>query len=138
MTPEAAGYLGKAREHLAAARGIMTLPEIFVPLPNIAAREAYVAAYQAAQAYIFERSGKIAKSHGGLRSEFSRLAQTDQAIDPELMSFLGRAYRQKENSDYAIGSALTHLRPEEAERVIADASRFVDTIAATLASGGPR
>jgi uncharacterized protein (UPF0332 family) len=71
-TPEATLYLEKARWHLASARTIAAQN-----IPEIAAREAYYAAYHAAEAYIFETTGKIAKTHSGLHGEFSRLAKDD-------------------------------------------------------------
>ena len=60
MKPEAADYLDKARSCLADAQQIATLP-----LPHIAAREAYLAVYNAAEAYVFEFTGRPAKTHRG-------------------------------------------------------------------------
>jgi len=68
MKPEAADYLGKARQCLDDASKIAAL----TLLHHIVAREAYLASYHAAAAYIFERTGKTTKTHRGLRSEFSR------------------------------------------------------------------
>ena len=50
MKAETADYLAKARSTLADARTIAALP-----LPHIAAREAYLAVFHAAEAYIFEQ-----------------------------------------------------------------------------------
>ena len=58
MKPETADYLAKARECLDAAIKINTFS-----LPQVAAKEAYLAAYHAAHAFIFERTGKVVKSH---------------------------------------------------------------------------
>jgi uncharacterized protein (UPF0332 family) len=69
---ETADYLAKAGATLADAERIAGLP-----LPHVAAREAYYAAYHAAEAYIFERTGKAATTHRGVRSEFGRLAHAD-------------------------------------------------------------
>jgi uncharacterized protein (UPF0332 family) len=55
VKPETADYLAKARTTLADAQKIATLP-----LPHVAAREAYYAAFHAAEAYIFEHTGKVA------------------------------------------------------------------------------
>jgi uncharacterized protein (UPF0332 family) len=68
MTPEAKNYLDKASDDLADARKIAALP-----LPKVAARTAYYAMFHAAEAFIVERTGKIAKTHSGVRSEFARL-----------------------------------------------------------------
>ena len=68
MKAETANCLAKARRCLDRANNIAALPE-----PEVAAREAYLAAYHAAEAYIFERTGKGVKTHRGLRATFSRL-----------------------------------------------------------------
>jgi uncharacterized protein (UPF0332 family) len=44
-----------------------------------AAHPAYYAASDAAEAYILEQSGRIAKTHSGVRAEISRLANTRRA-----------------------------------------------------------
>ena len=53
MKPETADCLTKARECLDGAKQIAGLP-----LPQVAAREAYLAAFHAAEAYIFEQTGR--------------------------------------------------------------------------------
>ena len=58
MTPEAARFLQNAENHL--ERGHTRLG---VHLSEDAARAAYLAAFHAAQAVIFERTGKVAKTH---------------------------------------------------------------------------
>ena len=58
MRPETADSLAKARATLADAQQIATLP-----LPHVAAREAYYAAFHAAEAYIFEQTDKVATTH---------------------------------------------------------------------------
>jgi uncharacterized protein (UPF0332 family) len=55
MKAETADYLAKARITLADAQQIAALP-----LPHVAAREAYCAAFHAAETYIFEHTGKVA------------------------------------------------------------------------------
>lgn len=65
---EAADYLKRARRFLTEAQAIAS-----IELPEAAGRAAYIAAYHVAQAFIFERAGKIAKTHNGVRSEFARL-----------------------------------------------------------------
>jgi len=127
MTPESADCLSKARESLDDAIAALSLA-----LARIAAREAYVAAFQAAQAYIFERSGKGAKTHRGVRAEFGRLAQNDPRIGPELMVFLGTAYKHKENADYAVGAAFKRPTPDEAAKLVDEAFRFVEAVEAAL------
>jgi uncharacterized protein (UPF0332 family) len=63
MRAETTDYLAKARTTLADARQIAALP-----LPHIAAREPYLAVFHAAEAYIFEQTGKVAKTHRGVRA----------------------------------------------------------------------
>jgi len=94
MKPETADYLGKAHATLADATKIATLP-----LPHVAAREAYLAVFHAAQAYIFEHTGMAAKTHRGVRSEFTRLARREPRIGRNLIIFLGAAYRFKTITD---------------------------------------
>ena len=127
MKAETADYLEKARASLADARQIKVLP-----LPHIAAREAYLAVFHAAQAYIFERTGKVAKTHRGVRSEFTRLSRTEPRIGRDLVTFLGTAYQFKTRSDYAIGSTATPITDGEATSAIDTAARFIDTIAQSL------
>ena len=46
-----------------------------------AARLAYYAQFHAAQALIFERTGKISKTHKGVGSQFHTFAQSELAIE---------------------------------------------------------
>lgn len=62
MTPEAGRFLEKARQCLADA--VLYQPIV----PRIAGREAYLAAFHAAEALLYERTGRIAKTHRGLRA----------------------------------------------------------------------
>ena len=89
MTPEVGDYLANHRA-LAEARAVMG-----IGLANAAGRAAYLAAYHAAQAYIFTGTGQAAKTHSGVRSEFSRLAKDDPRIDRSFLSFLAQAYTRK-------------------------------------------
>jgi uncharacterized protein (UPF0332 family) len=127
MKAETADYLAKARATLADARQIAALP-----LPHIAAREAYLAVFHAAEAYIFEQISKIAKTHRGVRSEFTRLSRAEPRIGRDLVTFLGTAYQFKTRSDYAVGSTTTPITPAEAGAAIETAARFIDTITQLL------
>ena len=96
-----------------------------------AARAAYLAGFHAAQALISERTSRIAKSHGGVRSTFARLVKDDPRVDRALVQFLGRAYRFKEVTI----TAPAHRRSctvSEAQEAIALAGQFVDCIASLL------
>jgi uncharacterized protein (UPF0332 family) len=138
MKAETADYLAKARTTLADAHKIAA-----IPLPNIAAREAYLAVLHASEAYIFEHTGKATKSHGGAISEFGRLARAEPRIGPDLLKFLGSAYQYKLRADYGDGPTATPITLAEATAALATAQRFIDTIAQVLPPGltppsGPR
>lgn len=126
MKSEAADFLAKAGECLDAARKI-----IAIPLPEVAAKEAYLAAYHAAHAFVFEGTGQIVKSHSGMRTLFARLARDDVRVAPELGSLLARAYKFKEIADYGVG-ARGVVTAEEAREVLAIAERFIGAVAALL------
>jgi uncharacterized protein (UPF0332 family) len=86
LIPEAERYLEKARQALNEARAIAG-----IELAEAAGRAAYLAAFHAAQALIFERSGKVPKTHRGVHAQFSRLAKNEPRIS-ELPRFLSQAY----------------------------------------------
>jgi uncharacterized protein (UPF0332 family) len=92
-----------------------------------AARGAYLAGFHAAQALIFERTARIAKSHSGLRAAFARLAKDDARTDRTFTRFLARAYKSKEITDYGIGPQAV-VSSAEAQEMIDLATRFVDRI----------
>jgi uncharacterized protein (UPF0332 family) len=129
---ETADYLAKARATLGDAEKIAGLP-----LPHIAAREAYLAVFHAAEAYIFEQTGKIAKTHRGARGEFARLTKSEPRIGCDLVTFLGAAYQFKARANYAIGATATPITPAEATVAITTAARFIDTITQVLPPGLP-
>jgi uncharacterized protein (UPF0332 family) len=129
MKAETADYLAKARTTLADAEKIAALP-----LPHVAAREAYLAVFHAAEAYIFEHTGKVAKTHRGVRSEFARLARAEPRIGRDLITF-GTAYQFKTRADYAVGSTTTPITPDEATAAIATTARFIDAITQVLPPG---
>ena len=127
MKPEASDYLGKARHFLANAKAIAA-----AAVSDVAAREAYLAVYHAAEAYIFERTGRAAKTHRGVKSQFNRLAQYEPRISRELLTFLDEGYQFKAIADYGIGSAVDAIAADDATSAINTAERFIDTIAQLL------
>ena len=132
MTPEASGYLDKARHCLGYAR-----INVGVGLGNDAGRNAYLSAFHAAQAFIFEQTGKVAKSHQGVHTEFNRLAIAEPRIDLEVRRFLSQAYNLKAVADYEMGPD-SEVPLDRAEKAIGYAERFVDCIAMLLGpAGGP-
>ena len=126
MSPEARDYLDKAREDLDEARKIAA-----IGLAKAAARSAYYAAFHAAEALIVERTGKIARTHAGVRAMFADLSRFIPELDRAHTSFLAQAYKYKEIGDYGVGrgSAITQV---DAEDAIKSAERFVDAVQATL------
>ena len=128
MTPEAADYLAKARDYLNKARNLLEL----LHYSEEAAHAAYLAGFHAAQAFVFERTARVAKSHSGLRSTFARLAKDDPRIDRTFTRFLARAYKSKEITDYGVGPQAI-VTTAEAQEMIELATRFVDGIAEIIA-----
>jgi uncharacterized protein (UPF0332 family) len=98
VTPEAAGYLEKSRDLLAQAEAMRG-----IDLIDAAGRTAYLAEFHAAQALIFERTGKSLKSHRGVHTEFLRLTRDDASMEPDLRIGLSQAYNLKSIADYEIG-----------------------------------
>jgi len=124
LTPEVSSYLDKARQCLSYA-----LVNLEVKLGNDAGRNAYLAAFHAAQALIFDRTGKAAKSHQGVHAEFNRLAKEEKRIDRDVRRFLPQAYNLKAVADYEMGpDAVVPL--ERAAAAVERAGRFVECIAA--------
>ncbi len=129
MKSETADHLRKARQFLADARTIAG-----ISLHHVAAREAYLAAFHAAEAYIFERTGTAVKTHRGLRVMFSRLAKGEPRIAQEYVAFLARGYELKSIVDYDSNRTTPPISAERANSAIDTAERFIDAIANLLAS----
>jgi uncharacterized protein (UPF0332 family) len=130
MRPEAVAYLTKARQSLNEARIVLAND-----LAEAAGRAAYLAAFHAAQAYIFDITGKAAKTHTGLRTEFSRLAKDDARLGRPLSAFLARAYTLKTVADYAIGDEVG-ITLDEASQAIVEAVAFIDGVSKVLQENG--
>jgi uncharacterized protein (UPF0332 family) len=128
MRPEAADHLGKARRCLDEAKQIAAL----APLHEVVAREAYFAAYHAAAAYVYERTRKTAKTHRGLRSEFSRLARDEPRISRKYLAFLAKGFEHKSIADYGVGFVARPITSEDASSAIDTAARLIDCIAEIL------
>ena len=121
MKTETRELLDKAQECLSDAIR-------FRPIgPRVAGREAYLAAFHAAQALIYEHTSRIAKTHRGVRAQFSRLFQEMPNLDPDLRRVLAHGYEIKSRADYGTGpEGVVSVR--SAEETIEDATRFVKTI----------
>ncbi len=87
--------MATARRHLSHARIILA-----AGVAEVAGREAYLAGYHAALAYVFAVTGKVAKTHAGLRTEFARVSRTDARLDFGFVRFLAEGYELKVLADY--------------------------------------
>lgn len=128
MIPEASRALATARRHLTDARAVAALG-----IAYIAGREAYLAAHHAAEAFLHHRTGRIAKTHRGLRTEFARLARAEPRIDPTFVRFLANAYEIKSVADYGAEPG-ADVSMEDAHVTIATAGRLIDCIAGVIGS----
>jgi uncharacterized protein (UPF0332 family) len=125
VTPEAARFLDKARQCRADA-------VLYQPLvPRIAGREAYLVAFHAAEALLYERTGKAAKTHRGLRAQFARITKDEPRIDQSVSEFLGRAYELKSLADYGTGTEAS-ISFATAKAAVETATHFVECIAGLI------
>ena len=105
-----------------------------VELNDAAGRTAYLAGFHAAQAFIFERVGKVLKSHKGVHSEFLRLTKDDPRMDHALRTFLSRTYNLKAIADYETGPG-SDISAERATEAVENGKRFVAHFAQLIAAG---
>jgi uncharacterized protein (UPF0332 family) len=127
VKPESAEHLDRAGEYLTKARNLLDV----LHYNDEAGRAAYLAALHAAQALIFERTGQVASSHGGVNSQFNLLTRGDPRVDAELRRFLPLAYDLKAVADYEAGPG-SIVPLERVEAAILTARRFVDLVAELL------
>jgi uncharacterized protein (UPF0332 family) len=126
VRPETQSYLDKARQSLAHARAILE-----IELGDDSGRAAYLAALHAAQALIFERTGRVARTHRGVHGQFLKLVAGEARIDAQLRRFLSEGYKLKAIADYEVGpEAVVPL--QEAVTAVGTAARFVETVAELL------
>jgi uncharacterized protein (UPF0332 family) len=121
VTPEAARFLDKANRLLVGSAALLN-----AGFTEAAGRDAYLSSYHAAQSYIVALNGKPAKTHDGVKSEFSRLTKSDARISHELRAFLFTAARLKEIADYELGPV--ELPKERVENAIETARQFLDGV----------
>jgi uncharacterized protein (UPF0332 family) len=126
VKPEAEHSLEKAAQCLSTARA-----ELDINLSSEAGSNAYLAAFHAAHALIFERTGKLLKRHEGVQREFTRLAKDEPGIDKSFPVFLSQAYNLKAVADYETGPG-SIIPPGHAAAALETATRFVDCIRRVL------
>jgi len=131
VKPEAAAFRRQADVLLARADTML-----LAGLNEDAARTAYLACFHVAQALIYQRTDKTAKTHRGVQAGFLLLTRDDPRVDPALRRFLSEAYEFKSVADYGTGpDAVTSIA--EAQNAVATARRFVGAFGALVASHGP-
>ena len=128
MTPESDRFLQKAEKHL--ERGHTMLG---VGLDEDAGRTAYLAAFHAAQALIFERAGKVHKTHKGVQTEFLRLTRDNSGFPSGQRIFLSQAYNLKAIADYETGPG-SEVSAEKATIAVEGVRQFVGVIRQALTS----
>lgn len=131
MKPETATFIDQAAIMLGRAAVMLT-----VGLNEDAGRAAYLAAFHVAQAYIFERTDRVSKTHRGVQAEFFRLTKDDARCDEMLRRFLSQAYEYKSIADYFSGSSAT-VSPEDAADAVSTANMFVAHFSALVDVAGP-
>ena len=80
---------------------------------------------------IFERTGKVPKTHHGVHAQFPGWRGTNRASGIELPCFLSQAYDFKTVADYEIGPDRAVPLPEAISAIEA-AQRFIDRIVELL------
>jgi uncharacterized protein (UPF0332 family) len=130
VKPETALFLEKSRDLLGRADTMMG-----AGLTDDAGRTAYLAGLHAAQAFIFETTGRVFKRHSGVQREFSRLVKDEPRVDTGLRTFLSRTYQLKAIADYLTGPG-SHVSAESASEAIQNARRLVECVAGLLQPNG--
>ena len=100
-------------------------------LAEDAARNAYYAAFHAAQALIVERTGKAPKTHSGVHRQYHRLTQHEPAVPQAMRAFLNQAYDFKATADYDTAPP-PRISPQRAATAIQLAERFLAVVSALL------
>lgn len=119
MKPQTQAFLAAADEALSDGNTILK-----VNVPRQAARLAYYAQFHAAQALIFERTDKVAKTHKGVDREFHKLAKAEPALPAGFAVQLTKAYNYKEHADYSTDFPQS-ITQTLAAAAITTAERFV-------------
>lgn len=128
MTPEAERFLAKARQTLEHGEAILG-----IGLGEEAARTAYLAAFHAAQALIYQRTGREAKTHRGVHRQFALLSKDEASLSADLRRFLAQAYDLKAVAGYATGpEAVVPL--DRAAAAIETARRFLAAVEQLVAA----
>jgi uncharacterized protein (UPF0332 family) len=123
---QTSAFLEKSRDLLGRADRMMG-----AGLTDDAGRTAYLAGLHAAQAFIFEITGRVYKKHSGVQRELSRHVKDDPRVDTSLRAFLFRTYQLKAIADYETGPG-SHVSEESAREAIQTARQLVECVAGLL------
>jgi len=131
VKPQTAAFLAKSREFPDKANDLFGAHH----WPDEAGRAAYLAGLHAAQALIFETTGRVRKRHSTVQGEFARLVRDDPRFDVELRAFLPRTYNLKAIADYLTGPG-SKVTVEQAQEAIQTAQRFVASAESLIPANG--
>jgi uncharacterized protein (UPF0332 family) len=118
VKPETSQFVEFARDMLRRARQMAS-----IKLNDDAGRAVYLACFHVAQAVIFEREGRVLKTHRGVQTEFNRIMRSDPRADADLMGFVARAYKFKTAADYGFDTS-THQSDVDVTNALNEATRF--------------
>jgi uncharacterized protein (UPF0332 family) len=118
MSPECTDYFGIAETILDRAQRAF-LAEIY----ELAARDAYIAALNAARAVVFEKTEIAVKTHAGARAKLFELIHNGMAFDEKLATFLSEGFDTKQGLDY--GPQIVFVDRAKAESYISRAAAFI-------------
>ena len=102
-----------------------------IDIPEQAARLAYQAMFDAAQALIFERLDRLPKTHNGVHQQFHDVARREAGLDARLSGDLSAAYLFKQRADYGV-EPVAPVTTADAQMVLDRADAFVDAVARRL------
>ena len=89
----------------------------------MAARDAYIAALNAARAVVFEKTEIAVKTHAGARAKLFKLIHSGMEFDEALAKFLSEGFDTKQGLDY--GPEIVLVDRSKAESYIARAAAFI-------------
>jgi uncharacterized protein (UPF0332 family) len=119
MSPEAIDYLAISKLSLERAQRAF-VAELF----EDAARNAYLAALNAARALIYEKTGLAVKSHSGARSKLHDLMHEGLPFDGKIAKFLQEGFDTKQGVDYGDGPLF--VDQATAQSYVARAKAFIE------------
>jgi uncharacterized protein (UPF0332 family) len=128
VSPESSDYMGTALWALEEARSLLEDDHY-----EIACREAYTAALNAARAILFEKTGKAHKTHSGTRAELHKLILEGLPFPKELADFLSEGFDIKQRIDYG---PIARKSREEAAQFVDLAAAFVEAARVVLDADG--